>query len=329
MTLYMNVELDTWNFEHFNPIPPPVMFYAEQVENSGCTLSELVQQIGYKNINKGIRRLKEWMENNNVPNSKEGNAFLKLLGTSRDEINRLEVARQQRIDDSIIYTKSRVAETILTHNAELLLKHATEIRNNPIWSSIHIPGIGGWFAWVPSRKMDLGQLVWNWDQEILRRGDEFFLSVSGSPLSGVHSAVGFNKNAPDELFRASSLFDTLGPNIKHFRRAGSPSDSDADWSIGQLVTHLGGSVPPTEIFVEHTCIGIYHHKTQKLRLHNQEYDCHPHLYPSTESVHKQSKNTLKNVTLYQQNLQVNGRILCHWTGDLPPIVAQEIALQFH
>ncbi len=328
MTLYMNVELDTWNWDHFNPTTPPIRLCAEKVESSGRTLSELATQIGYSNLNKGIRRLKAWIESNDVPNSKEGKAFLKLLGTSHEEIDALNVARQQRIDDSIIYTKTRVAETILTHNAELLLKHAANIRDTPNWSGIHIPGIGGWFAWIPPRKMDLGQLVWNWDQEILRRGDDFFLSVSGSPLSGRHSAVGFNKNTPEELFRVSRLFDTLGPNIKHFRKAGSPSNSDADWSIGQLVTHLGGTVPPTEIFVERTCIGIYHHDTQTLRLHEQECDCRPLLYSSTESVHNAYKDRLKNVTLYQQNLQTQRQIICHWTGDLPPIVAQEIALQF-
>ena len=318
--LSIQIDLENSRFDYFNPPPLHNAFLQAKVDELPRTISQLATDIGYQNLSKGTRRIREWVGTSDVPNSKQGNLFLNALNTSRTELNQANQAHEQYNQQQRIYTENRFEQQLLRTHFDLLMSNAEQIIQTPQWSHVFLPKVGVFMYYAKVPSIRLGQLLGAWQDDRMQMDDFMAVRVVGSPLSGTHRAQGFDRNDLDTWVTKPQIFPRLNDAIKgFFPIVTEPSG----WSLGQIVTHLGGNLTPTQIYIEREPIGHYDYNHQILTLHNIEYDLskrfeHPD-YPVILE-----HNPRSNITMRKQNIQIDGRILCHWNQDLPPIVAEEI-----
>lgn len=318
--LSIQIDLENCGFDQFNPPILNNVFLQSKVASVDRTMSQLATDIGYQNLSKGTRRIREWIATSDVPNTNQGNLFLNALDTSRTELNQANQAHEEYNQQQRIYTENRFEQQLLRTHFNLLMSNAETIVQTEQWRNVFLPKVGVfmYYAQVPSIR--LGQLLDAWQNGRMQLEDFMAVRVVGSPLSGRHRAQGFDRNDLDTWVTKPHIFPRLNDAIKGFLPVVTEISG---WSLGQIVTHLGGILPPTQIFIEREQIGHYDYNSQILTLQNIKHDLskrfeHPE-YPVILD-----HNPRGYITMRKQNLQINGRILCHWNQDLPPIVAEEI-----
>lgn len=316
----IQIDLEQSRFDQFNPPVPVQDFLKQRVDAYPHPPSQLAQAIGYRNLSKGTRRIREWISSSTVPQTEYGDRFMECINTSRTELNQANRIHQQLVLQSRIYNENQFEPYVLRIHFNLLMTHAQKIITTHQWNNILLPKVGVfmYYARVPSIR--LGQLLSSWQNGGMQLNDFMAVRVVGSPLSGTHKAQGFYRHDLSTWVSKPQIFPRLNDAIKGFLPA---IKENSGWSLGQVIADLGGEIEPTQIFVEQECIGYYDYKHHILNLHHNEYDLselfgHPE-YPIGDEPNHESP-----VVMRKQNIQINGQILCHWNQDLPPIVAEQI-----
>ena len=318
--LSIQIDLESSRFDRFNPPTPNHLFLQSKLNAAHLTISQLATDIGYQNLSKGTRRIREWITTSDVPNTKQGHLFLNVLNTSRTELNQANQAHEQYHQQQRIYTENRFEQQLLCTHFDLLMSNAEQIIQTQQWSNVFLPKVGVFMYYAKVPSIRLGQLLDAWQNDRMQMDDFMAVRVVGSPLSGTHRAQGFDRHDLHNWITKPQIFPSLNDAIKGFLPAVT---ENSGWSLGQIVTHLGGNLPPTPIFIEREQIGHYDYNHQILTLHNTEHDLserfkHPDCQVVLEHNHR------SHITMRKQNIQINDQILCHWNQDLPPIVAEEI-----
>ncbi len=76
-----------------------------------------------------------------------------------------------------------VLSTVL-NNLDILYKHKDLILNNPEYYGIDIKGCGVSALWIGSTKLWLGDMLQLWETPEWKIENTYYLSITGSPLSG-------------------------------------------------------------------------------------------------------------------------------------------------
>lgn len=321
-TIALDINLEACHFHDQNPPAPPRTFLQDHFARTGLKRSEVARQIGYKNLNKGCRRIIEWIDAEKVDSDIYGDRFLEVLGVTREALHQENLRHHRLWASTVIYRENNFEYRMLTRHVNLLLEHQEQICSIEQWGQIHLPDIGLFTMYVNTPSIRLGQLLNSWIDTPMRQGDFFILKVIGSPLSGSHHVYGFDRNNPIQLEKRGRIFNRLLDGIQLFPQKHKRLST---WSLGQLLVKLGVELPPTKIYVERDEIGEYDYASQTLTLHGTTYSFHYTLSKILDRTRKVIHPTLNNVVLYKQNLQLKGRILCHWDQDLPPTVAEQVA----
>jgi len=321
-TIALGINLETCRFYNQNPPPPPRTFLQDHFVRTGLKRSEIARQIGYKNLSKGSRRIIDWIEAEKVDPDIYGDRFLEVLGVTREALHQENMRHHRLWASTVIYRENNFEYRMLARHVNLLLEHQERICSIEQWAQIHLPDIGLFAMYVTTPSIRLGQLLKSWIDTPMRQGDFFILKGIGSPFSGRHHVYGFDRNTPEKLERREQVFSRMSDVIGQF----NPRDKRlSTWSLGQLLVKLGVELPPTKIYVERDEVGQYDYISQTLTLHGKTYNFHDTLSQILDHTRKVIHPTLNNAVLYKQNIQLKGRILCHWDQDLPPTVAEQVA----
>jgi hypothetical protein len=320
--LSFNINLETCRFQHQNPTPIPRAFLRHKLEATGLNTSPIAKQIGYQNLNKGCRRIQEWVTREQVPSSSQGELFLQALGVTRAELNKENQHYQRQTAYQTLYRANNFEYEMLAKHVDVLMDNVDAICNSAQWKQIHLPYVGIFAMYVNLESIRLGQLLHAWNNNSMRLDEYHVVKVVGSPLSGSHSAYGFHRNDHTTWKNIGRIFERFGDGIKLF----SKQDKDVSyWSFGQLLVELGIDLAPTTLYQKRTAVGQYDYASKRLTLLNETYDLTNCFANPNEDVEFSRNTHLRNVTLYKQNLQTPQGILCHWDQDLPPIVAERVA----
>ena len=320
--LTIQVNLERCQFDHFNPIPPANTRLQHIFEAQQISVSKMAQAIGYKNINKGCRRIYTWLRKSEIPNTPEGERLLNLLPITRTTLNEINSTHRQVVQSMQVYRQNFFAHQLLRQHYDLLINNVDQIVRRKPWFQVHLPytGVFMYYATVPSIR--LGQLLQAWVDGRMQLDDFMAVRVVGSPLSGSHRAQGFYRNNPNNWVTRPQVFPRLLDAIKDFH----PSSFEGTrWSLGQVVSDLGGVLEPTKIYQERHEVGRYDYSTRTLTIKGVRKDL-THCFQQANQPQSIGSH-FNEVTMYKQNLQVHNKILCHWNQDLPPVVAQEVATQ--
>lgn len=318
--LSIQIDLEQCRFEDFNPPDPNQHFLSSKVEIQTRSLSQLAKDIGYRNLSKGTRRIHQWISASTVPDTQQGNLFLDILEISRTELNQANTAHQEQIQQQRIYRENQFEQQLLRTHFDLLMTNAVKIIQKKQYSNAFLPKVGVFMYYAKVPSIRLGQLLDAWKNGRMQLEDFMAIRVVGSPLSGTHRAQGFHRQDLSTWLYKPQIFPRLNDVIKEFL----PSVmDDSGWSLGQIVADLGGHIEPTQIFSDRDNIGVYDYRTRMLTLHNIEYDL-TDLFQRPDLPVVVEQNHRSHITMRKQNLQIDGRILCHWNQDLPPIVAEQI-----
>ena len=319
--LSFNINLETCRFQHKNPTPPSRCFVQDKLASTGLSKSTLAKQIGYSNLNKGCRRIQEWVDTERIPSSSQGEHFLQAIGVTRDELTKENQTYHRQISAQTIYRANNFEYEMLAKHVDVLIENVDAICNSAQWKQIHLPYVGIFAMYVNLESIRLGQLLHAWNNNSMRLDEYHVVKVVGSPLSGSHSAYGFHKNDHTTWKNIGRIFERFGDGIKLF----SKKDKGVSyWSLGQLLVELGINIPPTILYQKRTAIGQYDYVSKRLTLLNETYDLTECFANPHEGVEFSHQSNLRNFTLYKQNLQTPQGILCHWDQDLPPIVAERV-----
>ena len=323
LLLNININLETCRFQHKNPTGPTRSFVQNKLATTGISKSTLAKQIGYTNLNKGSRRIQEWVRTEQVQSSSQGEKFLQAIGVTRDELTKENQTYHRKISAKIIYRENNFEHNMLAKHVDLLMEHVYTICRSPQWRNIHLPYVGIFSMYFNTGSIRLGQLLQAWQNNYMRLGEYHVVKVVGSPLSGSHWSYGFTKNGDTLWENRGRIFERLGDGIQLFPKK---DKGLSYWSLGQLLVDLGIELPPTTLYQKRKAIGQYDYATKQLTLLNETYDLsecfddHTHIVQPAASLHP----ILSSVTLYKQNLQSPEGILCHWDQDIPPIVAERV-----
>lgn len=77
---------------------------------------------------------------------------------------------------------------LLFTNLSLIQQYRDLILNTPEYYNIHIRGCGVYALYIPTFPLFLGDLLRLWAESAWKQDDEYFYSITGSPLSGSNSS---------------------------------------------------------------------------------------------------------------------------------------------
>lgn len=307
------------NFDRFNPSIEYTQLLKPKVESLGLSISEIAKRIGYQNLGKGSRRIRKWINDDCVLNSKEGNAFLSLVELGHDDLTEHKINYKLACHKAAIYHETNFEKEILKQHHALLLDNLRTITSNYQYDTVILPDIGLFAYMVIVPPFVLGQLIEAWSIGIFKRDDLYFFKSIGSLMSGTHKVYGFSSIDGSE----HCIPQGLGRYNDTRKQCRPYQTSHSKWSLGQVVADLGATIPPTLIYRQGVIIGSYDYKTRVLKLRNQEWDLsHEFTQPNQPTV--LSEEGFTSFNLHKQNIQYQNDVLVHWTQDLPPIVAQHI-----
>ncbi len=237
-------------------------------ENQKIKRSVLAKAIGYRNINKGCRKILRWENGSTLPDSHQEKIVKETLNIPEEhwqiEITKVNLARKQ----SGIYTKAQSniilnTEVALAEHTSMLLRQAPRILQTPHWRHIHLHGQRLFMAYVGGGTcLQLGPLLKTWTEGGLRTplpdGEFFLTSGQCSPLSGNHTVDGFffetGERARFRSLGRGVATQLIGNAIKPIRQGCMGISS---WSLAQLLSQLNVSIEPAEIFWQGESVGQY------------------------------------------------------------------------
>ena len=324
MTTPLSIQLKHTHshFAGLNPRLPYSYLLKEKVNASEYRISQIAKKIGYRNLSKGSRRIHTWIQKDTVPNDIYGQAFLKFVGLTQAELlahrNDYSIATHK----AAIYRERDFELNLLKNHVDFLLNHRSKICSTKQYDDVLLPDIGLFIYIAVVPPFVLGQLLEAWRDGILKRGDVYFYKGIGSPLSGTHHVYGFSEKDNRTLSVSQGLDSYNGTR----QRCRKYTQSRSIWSLGQVLVDLGLILPATIIYQHGVAIGQYDYASHQLTLHNQTWDLSYEFSSPHERTIIGKDVTLQHFILHRQNIKYEGKVLAHWTQDLPPIVAQHICI---
>jgi len=265
-----------------------------QRESQNIKRSTVAKALGYKNLNKGCRRIVDLEKGEKTPTPEQTRILQATLQISREqwqaELKKVELAQES----SSFYVKvqgriiSQVEQALANHAGQLL-KLLPRIQETSNWRHIQLPGQKLYMAYIGGGSaVQLGQLLTIWDAGGLRteiKGGEFLLtSGQCSPLSGSHVVDGFFLNSGErrrirnlERGVATSL---IGNAIAPMREG---SLGRSSWSLPQLLSQIGIPTETANVFWQRELVGKYDFHTATLRFKGEKI-CFPLLENQAHSL---------------------------------------------
>ncbi len=241
----------------------------------GIRRSELASRLGWKNLNKGCRRICSWENGTKLPPHRHHESIIQFFelrqGEFLEQISRVHFAVEEdrKYKDSSSRNSFQCEKKIAVNHA-LLLSVTRQIFETPAWRDITIPGAHTGLMYFGGVTITLGGLLKAWEKNLFQSSMEdghfYCLRGGGSPLSGMQLITGFYRGET-EILTLRNVFKPLAPNlgpaIKFFR---SFPRLHSSWSLSQLLTHLGVVISDADIFVGDELFGVYNFADACLRL---------------------------------------------------------------
>jgi transcriptional regulator with XRE-family HTH domain len=275
----------------------------EEREAKGLRRSKLAAALGYRNINKGCRRIMAWEKGDSEPDTSQCEVLQSFLGIPQ-AIWETKVAERERVKEKgkdyigADWSIRKQTESHLATYTGLLLKNEERIATAASWRHIHLHGLKLGLLYIGgSTCIHLGSLLGAWKERKFHgdteKGEFWLLGGFCSPLSGMHSVRGFYRSTGETktlkyLFKSAPSI--IGPLVSIFRKG---SMGSSGWSLPQLLAQLKVPVAPAEIHYEGELIGHYDFHKAELKLEDDNIrfplrleDTHR---PETPDIHSEEK----------------------------------------
>ena len=253
----------------------------QERESKDIKRSTLASALGYKNTNKGCRRILKLEQGEMEPTEEQKDVLLSTL-----RISTVEWAEKRAVVDQAKKRARRYStasstivqqtEEFLAHESTLLLQQHKLIQATSHWKHIHLPGQRFYMMYMGGgASVQLGPLLDIWSTGGLQtqrpEGDFFVTSGQCSPLSGRHTVDGFfretgHRKRLKNLDRgiATSL---IGKALTPLRQGAMGTSA---WSLPQLLAQLKRPIQPAEIFWQDDLHGQYDFHTATLQWKGEE-----------------------------------------------------------
>ena len=247
--------------------------------------TDLATNMGYRNISRGCQRIAQWERGCTLglldtPNGVDTEAHKELVDQvpPTERLQKLSEALDLSLETLIDYRASILSTFASSHarylrirefkrhtqeserylikaHCKLLLDHAYDITTHNQFSAIQLSSCGVRASFLGAADYTLADLLALASGELRSAcaacgGDFWNLKVSGSVLSGAHTAAGF---CDAESCDQTTQCLPEGLKFGRFARAclkvaQSGGKRSSHWSLVQLIHYLGGSVPAVEIY---------------------------------------------------------------------------------
>ena len=246
---------------------------------------DLAAHMGYRNINRGCQRIAQWERGSTLgildePNGVDARAYKRLVDQLPpiERLRKLSEALNLSLNTLIDYRASILSTFASSHDRYLrirefkrytqeserhlikshrhfLLDHANDIATHKQFSAIQLSSCGVRASFLGAADYTVADLLALASGELRSActacGGEFWnLCVSGSVLSGAHTITGFCAatacEQTEQRLPEGIRFGRFARECLRVAQSGGKRSSH--WSLSQLIHHLGGSVPPIEIY---------------------------------------------------------------------------------